>query len=183
MFAKIHIILGFFIASLFFSESSSIINFLYGSKYIPASELLKYMSIAVVFNFAIFGYTNCLVSFGYDKVLLKVVIVSTIISIGGGFLLIPYFGAIGASVIIVLIDLFGWLVSLPTYNKVIGKVNFNDWKYPILGAIIIIFLSKFLVKIDLYFPIRICISTIIYFVFLYLVDLKKDIKSIFNLNL
>lgn len=167
IFAQVHMIIAFLVASIFFIEAPGIILFLFGNKYLQAGELLRYMSVALIFNFAIFGYTNCLISFGYDRVMLLVVTVSAIVSIGGGFILVPRFGEIGASIVVIFIDLCGWLVSLPYYKKAVGSLHLKTWILPALGAITVIVVSSALQYIGISFFIRIGASLVVYGLYVY----------------
>jgi len=176
IYAQVHMILGFFIASFFFAEAPSVIGILYGNKYILAVELLRYISVAVIFNYAIFGYTNCLISFGYDRVMLFVVIVSAIISVGGGLLLVPKLGLKGAAIIVIFVDLCGWLVSLPYYKKITGSFHINLWALPALGAITIIFIAIGFQMFGVPFWIRIIFCIICYTCFVYK-DVSKTLKK------
>lgn len=175
IYAQVHMILGFFIAAICFIEAPSIISILYGNKYFLSIDLLRYMSVAIIFNYAIFSYTNCLISFGYDRVMLFVVLVSAIISVGGGLLLVPKLGVKGASIIVIFIDLCGWLVSLPYYKKFVGSFHFNLWLIPAFGAITIIFIALGLQIFAFPFWIRILLCTICYVCFIYK-DVNKTIQ-------
>jgi hypothetical protein len=63
-----------------------------------------------------------------------VVIVSAIVSIGGGLILVPSLGVLGAAIVISVIDLAGWLVSLPFYKHTIGSLQLRIWILPFLGG-------------------------------------------------
>jgi O-antigen/teichoic acid export membrane protein len=134
IFAKVHMIVAFFIAAFMLAEAPAIINIIYGAKYTGAVDLLRLMAVAVIFNYAICGYTNCLISFGRDRVMLTVAVVAAVVSVGGGLLLVPRLGAIGAALVVACIDLAGWLVSLPYYRHVVGSLQFRAWIWPVLGA-------------------------------------------------
>jgi O-antigen/teichoic acid export membrane protein len=136
-FGRINMILAFLIAALIFSESNAIIQIVFGKQFLNSVPLLRLMSFAIIFNFAICGYTNALISFGGDKVMLMVVIVSAVVSIVGGFILVPMMGILGATIVICLIDFSGWLISVPAYKKTIGSMNIKWWLMP-AGAFIFI---------------------------------------------
>jgi PST family polysaccharide transporter len=176
-YALVNIIIGFFIASIIFAESDSIISMLYGPEYQSSSMLLKYMSIGIIFNFAISGYTNPLVSFGADKIILYVVAISCIISILGGIIMIPIFGVVGASIVISIVDFAGWLVSLPYFLKNIGSLGLARWKWSFLGSIAIIVFS-FLAK-DLMIPFFLRLTSM---TFLYLIFIKNQIVTVLRGN-
>jgi O-antigen/teichoic acid export membrane protein len=134
IFARVHMVTGFFLAAFFLGEGPAIIKLIFGVRYLGAVPLLRIMSIGVIFNYAICGYTNCLISFGKDWVMLRVVGVSAIVSVGGGLLVVPRAGMMGAALVVSAIDLVGWLVSLPYYQRVVGSLQFEVWWRPVLGA-------------------------------------------------
>ena len=76
--------------------------------------------------------------------MLRSVLTSAIVSVGGGLLLVPWTGIMGAAVVIAGIDLAGWLASLPSYRRVIGSLQFRAWIRPALGGACIIVSSYFL---------------------------------------
>lgn len=165
IFAQVHMIAGFFIAAFMFIEAPAIIATIYGAKFVASAVLVRVISFGVIFNFAITGYTNCLISFGRDRVMLLVVIVSAIVAIVGGLILIPSFGAIGAAVVVAVIDLSGWLISLPYYRRTIGSLHLSTWIMPALGAGSIILMSLLLQKIGLPVWGRIPLATCCYIPF------------------
>jgi O-antigen/teichoic acid export membrane protein len=144
LFAQVHMTLAFFIAAFMLVEAPIMVRTLYGVRYAGAVSLLRVMAIAVIFNYAICGYTNCLISFGRDHVMLAVVIVSTVVSVGGGLLLVPRLGSLGAAIAITGVDLSGWLVSLPYYRRAVGSLQLNTWWRPLLGGLSIVAVSLFL---------------------------------------
>jgi O-antigen/teichoic acid export membrane protein len=149
LFAQVHMTLAFFIAAFMLVEAPVIVRTLYGARYAGAVSLLRLMAIALIFNYAICGYTNCLISFGLDHVMLAVVIVCTLVSVGGGLLLVPRFGSLGAAIAITGVDLSGWLVSLPYYRRAVGSLQLNTWWRPLLGGLSIVAASLFLQRLGL----------------------------------
>jgi len=174
-FAQVHMMIGFFIAAFMLAEAPAIIGLIYGQKYVAAVNLLRIMSVGVLFNFAIGGYTNCLISFGQDRVMILVVVVSAVVAVGGGFWLVPRIGALGAALVISSIDLCGWLVSLPFYREKIGSLQFRTWLLPLLGAGGIIASSFFLQQAGLPVWGRIPVSALIYAPFV-LIEIRKLLK-------
>lgn len=144
LFAQVHMLAGFFVAAFMLAEAPAIINIIYGARYTGAAELLRFMAFAVLFNYAIYGYTNCLISFGRDRVMLLVVVTSAVVAVGGGLLLVPRLGALGAAMVTASIDLVGWLVSLPYYRRVVGGLQLRVWLLPALGAAAIVAVSLLL---------------------------------------
>jgi len=134
LFAKVHMVPAFFGAVMMLVEAQGVVDLLYGAAYQDAVILVQIMSLALFFNFAICGYSNCLLGFGKDRVMLVVLCASAITSIGGGFALVPIYGALGGAIAIAAVDLAGWLVSLPTYRREIGPLNLQSWFKPAVGA-------------------------------------------------
>jgi O-antigen/teichoic acid export membrane protein len=134
LFAQVHMTLAFPVAAMFLAEAGTIIGMVYGESYLAAVTLLRIMSLAVLFNFAICGYSNCLIAFGRDRVMLAVVVASAVVAIGGGLLAVPVLGATGAAIVVAGVDMAGFLVSLPAYSRTIGALQFGTWTLPALGG-------------------------------------------------
>jgi O-antigen/teichoic acid export membrane protein len=165
LFAQAHMMAAFFIASFLFIEASAIVNIIYGIQYSETILPLRFMAIALIFNFAIAGYTNCLISFGQDKVMIMVVVVSSVVSVGGGLLLIPRLGILGAAAVIAAIDLAGWLYSLRYYKRVVGELQLRVWIKPLLGAAAIIAASYLMQEAGFQVFVRVPLAMLIYLPF------------------
>lgn len=175
VFAQVHMIAAFFIAALMFAEAPTIIDIVYGSKYIGAIELLRVMAVAVIFNYAICGYTNCLISFGRDRVMVMVVVVSAVVAVGGGLWLVPRIGALGAALVVAGIDFSGWLVSLPFYRRTIGTLQFEIWLRPMLGGLCVTVTCLLLQVVGMPFWIRVPVATLAYVPFV-IHDVRSALK-------
>ncbi len=165
IFARVHIVPGALIAAMMLCEPESIIGVVYGAKYAAAIPLVRLMAPAVLFNYAICGYTNCLISYGRDRVMLAVVLVSTVVSVGGGLLLVPRLGAAGAALAIAFVDLSGWLVSLPAYRKAIGSLQLTAWIAPLLGALVVAAVTLGLKSLQVPWPLRMPVACACYLPF------------------
>jgi O-antigen/teichoic acid export membrane protein len=166
-------IAGFFLAAYAVAEAPAIISILYGAKYAGAVQLLRIMAIAIIFNYAICGYTNCLIAFGKDWVMLRAVLVCTIISVGGGLILVPRLGILGGALVVASIDLAGWLVSLPYYRRTIGSLQFRAWLQPLLGGGCIVGACFLMQAIGVPVWVRVPVSAFTYTPFVF-----KEIQSI-----
>jgi O-antigen/teichoic acid export membrane protein len=164
-FALLLIVAGAFVAALTWVEAPAIVSVLYGTRYLTAVALLRLMAVAVFFNFAICGYTNAMISYGKDHVMMLAVAVSTVVSVGGGLLLVPRLGTTGAALVIAGIDLSGWLVSLPCYHRTIGSLHFKAWMRPLLGAAATVLLSSVLQKAGVPFLARVPLAVLVYSIF------------------
>lgn len=173
LFARVHMIAGFFLAAYAVAEAPAIISILYGAKYAGAVQLLRIMAIAIIFNYAICGYTNCLIAFGKDWVMLRAVLVCTIISVGGGLILVPRLGILGGALVVASIDLAGWLVSLPYYRRTIGSLQFRAWLQPLLGGGCIVGACFLMQAIGVPVWVRVPVSAFTYTPFVF-----KEIQSI-----
>lgn len=168
LFARVHIVPGMLIAAMMVAEPDAIIGVIYGTKYAEAIPLLRIMAPAVLFNYAVCGYTTCLISYGLDRVLLAVVIVSAIVSVGGGLVLVPRYGALGGAIAIAFVDLSGWLVSLPAYRKAVGSLQLGVWRGPLLGALLVGAVATGLRALGAPWPVRIPLACACYAPFVYL---------------
>ena len=144
IFARVHITAACLIGGFLFAESPAVIHLLYGAAYWAAAPLLRILSASIIFNYAICGYTNCLIAFGRDRVMLLVVAISAAVSVAGGFSLVPRFGATGAAVTVACIDCGGWIASLPYYQRTIGSLQLKAWTAPLLGGVTMYFASHML---------------------------------------
>jgi O-antigen/teichoic acid export membrane protein len=175
LFAQVHMIAGFLLAAYAFAEAPAIVSILYGSKYVAAVPLLRIMAFAIIFNFAICGYTNCLISFGKDWVMLRAVLACVIISVGGGLMLVPRMGILGAALVVASIDLAGWLVSLPYYRRTIGSLQFRAWLQPLLGGGCIVGACLLMQAIGLPVWVRVPVSAFTYIPFVF-----KEVQSVLH---
>ena len=175
VYARIHMTIGFLLAALAAAEAPAIIGIIFGSKYLGAVILLRIMAFAILFHFAIRGYTDCLISFGQDRVMLMVVIISTVVSVGGGLLLVPRLGVVGAAVVVAAIDFAGWLSSLPFYRRKIGSLQFRAWGRPALGGGAVVAISLLLQTLGLSVWFRLPLVLLTYLPFL-LLEVKQVLK-------
>jgi O-antigen/teichoic acid export membrane protein len=133
-FARVHAYAAFLVAPFFLVEAPAIVRILYGERYEGAADLLRVMSLAVVGNYAICGYTNCLISFGRDRAMVLVVAVSMVVAVGGGLTLVPLLGTLGAAIVVSAIDVAGWLASLRAYRASVGSIQAGAWLRPAAGG-------------------------------------------------
>ena len=113
------------------------------------------------------GYTNSMISLKVDRMMLYVVSISSFVSIVGGLILVPKMGAIGASIIISIIDFSGWLISLPFYISKVGKLEFRKWLRPIFGGICVIFISIYFKMQGISVLYRLTFSFIFYIIIIF----------------
>ena len=153
-FAAVHIAMGMFLGCGVLFEAPTVVYVLFGREYVVAVPMVRLMGIGILFNFAICGYTNCLLGFRQDKVMLRVVAVSAGWALIGGFAVVPWLGAIGAAFVYAGIDLAGWLSSLATYRLVFGSLLARIWIWPALGGLLIAVAAWLLQGIHVSWPFR-----------------------------
>jgi O-antigen/teichoic acid export membrane protein len=165
LYARFQMTIAFLFGTMLFGEAPAIVNIIYGTRFIEAGNLLRVMSIGVVFTFAIISYTNCLIAFGKDWVMVLALMSALVATVGGGLILVPMLGSIGAAVAVALLNLSGWLVSLPFYRQVVGSLQLGAWKRPLLGGIFLVAAAFALQRIGVSVWLRIPIEVLAYLPF------------------
>jgi O-antigen/teichoic acid export membrane protein len=122
-FSEMHMLLGFFVAAIVFGEAPSVVNLLYGPRFLGSIPLLRILSIAILSNYAVCGYSNALIPFGRDRVMIWVAASCAVTATIGGLILIPHFGALGAAAATASVDIVGFAVSIKAYARAIGPPN------------------------------------------------------------
>jgi O-antigen/teichoic acid export membrane protein len=135
LFARAHLLAGWLFAPLVFAEAPRIIAWLYGPQYADAAPLLRVFSLAILANYLVCGYTNCLVAFGRDRVLLRAMLVAGVVSVAAGCWLTPQWGPAGAALAASLIHPLGWLAALPAYRRAVGSLDLAGWVRPVAAAV------------------------------------------------
>ena len=151
LYAAAQVTIAFWIGALLFAEAHDIVRLIYGSPYAEAGLLIKILSLHVIFSHAVYGYTNILVSFKKDWLVVRAVGASAVVVIIGSLTVVPLLGVTGAAGVIVALNLVTWLVSLPTYKQTIGSFHISAWKKPVMGGAAILGTSMALH--DLHAPI------------------------------
>ncbi len=124
--------------------------------------MVRFMGVGIVFNFAICGYTNCLVSFRQDKVMLRAVTAIFVWVLLTGFTLVPWLGSLGAAIVYAGLDFTGWVSSLPTYRKIVGSLLPKIWIWPVVGGTAIACAAWLLQRLNLPWPLRAAVEAIFY---------------------
>ena len=159
-YARVLLLFGALAAALSLVEADGIIAFIYGNRFTGAAPLLRVMAVGIFFNFAITGYTNTLISFGSDRVMIAVVAVSALVAVGGGLVLVPRYGAMGGAMVIAAIDLAGFAVSVPEYRRKVGGLDFAGWLGPLLYGLGTIGLSLALQQLPLPLLVRLPLAAL-----------------------
>ena len=144
LYARAHLLAGWLIAPFVFAEAPRIIGWLYGGQYAAAAPLLRIFALAILANYLVCGYTNCLVAFGRDRVMLRAMAVAGLVAVAAGLVLTPVWGPPGAALAASLIHPVGWFVALPEYRRRIGSLEWPEWKLPCAAAVGIVALSAWL---------------------------------------
>jgi O-antigen/teichoic acid export membrane protein len=134
LYARAHLLAGWLLASLVLAEAPRIIGWLYGPEYAPAAPLLRIFAPAILANYLVCGYTNCLVQFGRDRAVLRAMAFAGLAAVSAGLSLTPVWGARGAALGASLIHPLGWLAALPEYRRTVGPVEWSAWKRPCAAA-------------------------------------------------
>ena len=162
LYARAHLLAGLLLAPLVFAEAPRIIGWLYGEQYAAAAPLLRIFTLAILANYLVCGYTNCLVAFGRDRVMLGAMAVAAAVAVGAGLLLTPWWGPPGAAFAASLIHPIGWLAALPEYRRTVGPLDWPRWKRPCAAAAALVALSWWLETQGLGTVYRIAASLILY---------------------
>lgn len=178
LFSELHIILAFFFAAILFINGPNFIILFFGNEYSNSQLLIKIIAFGIIFNYAIFGYTNSLISFGLDKAFFKVVLLSCFTAIILGVILTHFYGLIGATIGIVLIDVIPFIYSLKFYRSIVGSINFSGWVIPIIGFFFLTFVPSFFGLLSDSIYANILIAALFYFSLVGIRLLK--VKKIFD---
>lgn len=119
-FLKISAFLTVFIVFPLILFSDSIISFTLGNEYLPAGMPFKIMAIAFIFVLFNLPFSTGLVAAGLEKVVLKQVFASAVISIILNLLLMPKYGMIGASISFFVAEAAAIVWILWVYHRHIG---------------------------------------------------------------
>jgi hypothetical protein len=113
-------------------------------------------------NYLVCGYTNCLVAFGRDRVMLRAMATAGVVSVGAGLALTPSWGAAGAALAASLIHPVGLLAALPEYRRTVGSLDLFAWTRPCAAAAAMVALSWVLENQGVATAARISCSAILY---------------------
>lgn len=134
VFREVLVIAGLGVAGLLAIEAPDVTRVLYGSRYHDAGLALRIMAPALLFTFVAYGYTNVLMPFHQDRVILRVVVVGAVVSVGGGLALVPPFHLLGGAVAVSIADLAAWLAASRDYRRVVGPLGLRSWARPLAGV-------------------------------------------------
>jgi len=114
----------FVVSILVFIYSSDIILLISGKNIIQAELVLKILSILpLIITIARILSFNYIISFGYKEALSRIYFYSAIISLPMTFILIPLYEEVGASVTMIVIELFATFYMLVIVSKKIGFIK------------------------------------------------------------
>ena len=100
--------------------SNNIISFTLGNEYLPADAPFKIMAIALIMVLFNLPYSTGLVAAGFEKAVLKQVLVSAIVSVILNLILMPRYGMIGASISFFIAEAVAIVWVLWAYHRHIG---------------------------------------------------------------
>jgi PST family polysaccharide transporter len=126
---------GFAIGGMMVVEAPSIVALLYGPQFAPAVPVVRIMGASVAFNFLATAYVFSLIAAGEDRTFLRALVLALLVSVGGGLLVVPRFGYLGAATVVTCIDLVTWLATLRAVRRAYGSVFLPDLARPVLAAV------------------------------------------------
>ncbi|MDI6903826.1 MAG: polysaccharide biosynthesis C-terminal domain-containing protein, partial [Methanocellales archaeon] len=96
----------------------------YSGKYIGAAIIFEILAYGILFNMVFLGLTPATTSAGRPDLRVKITIISTAIIVGGGSLLVPGYGALGAAISFS----FGLIASTVVYAII--TFRYLKYKFP-----------------------------------------------------
>lgn len=119
-FLKISIFLTVFMLFPLILFSDNLISLTLGNEYLPAAAPFKIMAIAFIFVAFNLPFSTGLIAAGFEKVVLKQVFASAIVSVALNLILMPKYGMIGASISFFIAEAVAIAWILWAYHKHIG---------------------------------------------------------------
>ncbi len=160
--------------------SKSIIRFLFGEAYLPASASFQILIAALFINFPGAILSNLLMAYNQQRRLINYVIAGSASNVILNALLIPSFGIVG-SAIATIIAQFAYFAPIWLKMKKLGNFKtLRHLKKIITSAAIMGIFSFFINKLGLNVILNITISAGIYFLSLYLLK-EKILKEVLEL--
>jgi len=167
-FSILLMIIAGLVCGLVFLMSDQIILLLFEQSYVNAIEILRLLSVSLLFVFIQFIFTSPLLYCGFEKVYLISMFAGAVVNITLNFILIPLFGYVGAAVATiisnVIIGLAGYYflksrlvipgnvfrtilnIGLLTSVSVFGITGFGFKSY-LAGSIFLIIYPIFIIKL------------------------------------
>jgi len=169
----IPIVLGFYF------YSSQIIKLVWGDKFLEAGRTLKILGFAPFFIFLSFLNANILVALNKEKLLFKIMLLSTVFNIASNLYFIPRYQEIGAAITTVASEGLFFILNLSLIIKFFSyKIMraFDGMKIIFLAAVFLAIIYYF--SIDNIFLAGL-IYGVVYFFLLFLIKpiTKKDLQS------
>lgn len=149
-----------------------LLEFIFGTAYISGASAMTILLLSILATFPMVIFTNCILAYDQQRKTIAITVVTSLVSIGLNFLLIPRLGMIGAS--------FATLASSIVYSyltfRLCRKITpFSLWRGlpKILGAAVPMAIFAWLVQmLGLPVLLSIALSGVVYFAILKL--LKEE---------
>lgn len=168
----------------FISLTKEINLFLGGKEFLPASKLLVILApLVVIITIGTWLYYQIMIPMGMEKFSTSIQLCTAIISIILNLILIPLYKGIGASLVVVLIELIGPIFSFLILKKV-KKLTFNIWTFSLpkyliasisMFGIIQILKLQFIDKNIIIIVLSIILGSLTYFIVLIII--KEEIMN------
>ncbi len=129
---------AFLPALLLIVEARPIMQLLYGESFAAASGVLQAIGFALVFNVAASVYTTGLLAMGNDRAYFWSIGAALLLSVGGGVVLVPRYGIVGATAVVASLDMAIWLVTLPAYHRALQRRFLRAWGRPLLAGVALV---------------------------------------------
>jgi len=150
------------LALTIFSFPEIILNILFGHTYVPASSVLRILSLGIIVMTITRINFSAISGIGKPKLIAKIILIGAILNIILNFILIPKYGMVGAAVTTFVGYLLMMGLSVANLKKLIGaRAPIKYWiKNLFLGLIfvLIIFYLKNLLVLNVYLELAIVIG-------------------------
>jgi O-antigen/teichoic acid export membrane protein len=164
------LLIGIPICSTLFFASEDLINLIYGSDFLGASEILKFLSIAVFLQFFTPLISNLIISAGHQRLIILIGSIGAIFNVILNLILIPTWGIKASAMITILTNLVVSVVGIYFVKHYLGFFfvpRSEKTMTPVLGGAVMIAVT--LLSTNFIFPlISTALGLIIYFVIVFL---------------
>lgn len=136
LFVTLMVTAGIFSAVVFFGEPSEIVLTIYGPAFLPATAIMRAMSWVIFFNFVAIAYIMGLLAANADRAYFLSILAALLLAVVGGWLAVPRYGLLGATVIVASLDTATLIVALTFYKKHLPSCFLRAWIRPLIAGIL-----------------------------------------------
>ncbi|MCX6155549.1 MAG: flippase [Candidatus Kapabacteria bacterium] len=171
-FSFFSMLLGCFIGVFFFVYADNF-TIILGPKFNGTSGLLKFMSISTILVYMTVTYNSALLSWGYEKKVVKWIFLSALTSISINILLIPHYGIYISAVTTIISEIIAVSGILFLYSKTKQKIYFSDLFKFLFLSVVSVFISKIAWDLGLQINLAECLAVFIYIALLFIFKIIK----------